>query len=250
MQIKPINEKNKHLIRFDDSELDSRVYRFIPFESLLEILLFKRLTLPKINCWDDPYESYFFNTEVFHNNIDTSPSLKEITTRLYGQCWTLTPESDAMWRIYSNDKKGIRISTTLRKLNKLTNNSQSENDSICIGKVDYLSLDEIESSIKNEKYFTQIMNSEFFFGTLLKKRNEFKHENEIRIIYCSGHDFKSQLCHYSLIPNDFIDSITFDPRISKRFEALYSAAIKSMGYLDEVKKSALYKFNKLSIKVT
>ena len=35
---------------------------------------------------------------------------------LYGQCWTKTRESDAMWRIYSPNKNGVRIMTTPRKL--------------------------------------------------------------------------------------------------------------------------------------
>lgn len=36
--------------------------------------------------------------------------------RYYGQCWSLTKDSDAMWRIYSNHKDGVRIKTTVGKL--------------------------------------------------------------------------------------------------------------------------------------
>jgi hypothetical protein len=34
----------------------------------------------------------------------------------YGQCWSLTRESDAMWRIYSPNEDGVKVKTTIRKL--------------------------------------------------------------------------------------------------------------------------------------
>lgn len=244
-----IEEANRFLIGINETELDTKVYRFISFDNLAEILLFKRLSFPRINCWDDPYENYFFKTKVLFNESDISSSLEEITTRLYGQCWTLSPESDALWRIYSSENKGVRISTTLRKLYELTSYSESINDSICIGRVNYQSIVEIEDSVKSCKHFTS-MNSTFFFNSTLIKRNEFIHENEVRIIYSAGLDFKHDFKHYEIIPSSLIDSILLDPRISKRYEDLYRAAINSMGYENEVKKSRLYEFEKLTITVS
>ena len=63
-------------------------------------------------------------------------------------------------------------------------------------------------------------------------------------------DFKHDFKHYEIIPSSLIDSILLDPRISKRYEDLYRAAINSMGYENEVKKSRLYEFEKLTITVS
>lgn len=128
MDLKEIKEENRYLMGLSDLDLDSKVYRFITFETLVEMMLYKRLTFPKINCWDDSYENYLFKTQIFKNQIDISPSLQEVANRLFGQCWTLTPQSDALWRIYSIQEKGVRISTTLRKLYELTAYSESDND--------------------------------------------------------------------------------------------------------------------------
>lgn len=244
----------RHLINIDDSELDQEVHRFISFESLSEILLFGKLTLPKISCWDDPYENFLFKTHVTKNTpsitqmTNFGKSLEEIATRLYGQCWTLIPESDALWRIYSKDNRGVKISTTLRKLYDVINLSESENDSVCLGKVNYLPLSGIESSIKSLKYFTEF-NAEYFFNSMLIKRSEFLHEHEVRVIYAAGVNFGKDFKEYGIVINDFINSITLDPRIMSRYETLYRALIKHMGFINDIRKSTLYEFNRLSIEV-
>lgn len=56
---------------------------------------------------------------------------------------------------------------------------------ICIGKVDYKSLDEITGTLQNLKHFTHL-NSKNFFNSTLTKRLEFSHEAEVRIIYSAG----------------------------------------------------------------
>lgn len=249
-----MTKPTRHLINIDDSELDQEVHRFISFESLSEILLFGTLTFPKISCWDDPYENFLFKTHVTKNTpgvnqiTDFSKSLEEIATRLYGQCWTLIPESDALWRIYSKDNRGVKISTTLRKLYNVINLSESDNDSVCLGKVNYLSLIEVENSIKSLKYFTEF-DPKYFFNSTLIKRSEFFHEHEVRVIYAAGLNFKRDFKQYSVTVNDFISSITLDPRITTRYETLYRALIKHLGFVNDVKKSTLYEFNRLSIEV-
>lgn len=242
-------------MNIDESELDSEIHRFISFESLCEILLFNKLTLPRIDSWDDPYENFIFKTHVLkitpklNITTDFSPSLEEVKTRLYGQCWTSIPESDALWRIYSKDDRGVKISTTLRKLYEVINISESENDSVCLGKISYYPLSEIEKSIKELKYFSKF-DAKYFLNSTLIKRNEFLHEQEVRIIYAAGREFKKDFKEYNISVDDFINSITLDPRISPRFEKLYQTSIKHMGFKNTIQKSKLYEFNRLSVVVS
>lgn len=245
-----IEEKNRHYIRVNDIDLNTPLYRFISFETLLEIIQYKKLSMPKISCWEDPYENYFLKTKVLLAKTNRiNKSLIEISNRLYGQCWTLTPESDAMWRIYSKEGNGVRISTTYGELKKLTEWSESSYDSICLGKVKYLKLEQIESEIKKFKHSGQF-DANLVLNHTLNKRIEFAHENEFRIIYAAGLDFKQTLKSYDISDiNNFIDSITFDPRISSRSQNIYSQVINELGYKKECTKSNLYDFNQVTIEV-
>lgn len=85
--------KQSHRFGISDDEMHSQIYRFISFENLAAILLDKRLTLLKVKTWDDPYENYLSKCEVYYNNGRVNMDLEE---KLYGQCWTLTSESDAL----------------------------------------------------------------------------------------------------------------------------------------------------------
>ncbi len=242
--------ENVFLLNLDSSELDTPVYRFISFDSLLELIISGKLTLVSTSLWDDLYENYFFKTKVSTPNGDFSGSLNEIQTRLYGQCWTLNPESDALWRIYSENHRGVRIQTTLRKLYEAVAQIDffQVDNSACMGKVEYNTLEEIEHKIRNVKYFT-VMDSKFFYNTLLTKRNEFLHEREVRVLYCASKVLNSSIREFNIRPDDFIGSITLDPRISNRFEAVYLETLRRVGYKNIIKKSDLYRFNRLDIKL-
>lgn len=249
-----MTKANIFKLNLKEDDLNKRIHRFISIENLEEIILFGKLTIPKIECWDDPYENFFFNTKMTVSHVDRDPtdfsnSLLEIKSRLYGQCWTFTDESDALWRIYSGNSRGIKITTTLRKLVELVQYSELANDNVCVGRVEYFKFDDIQKFVKGFKHFSK-MDSEFLFKTLLMKRQEFSHENEVRVIYNSGHDFKEKLKHYPISINEFVESITFDPRIENRYETLYRKLLLKLGFKNTITKSELYKFDALSIVVT
>lgn len=225
--------------------MNQSIYRFIPFESLLEMLVDGHLVLAKTSKWDDPFENYFFKCNVYKNgNI---LDVKEISERMYGQCWSLTPESDALWRIYSSDKKGVRIKTTLNQLFEVVNplssaNSSDTGDSIWIGKVEYKTSDYINSFFDSQKHMGHVMDSKFMIKSMLLKRREFEHENEVRIIYVGDRDFKENIKSYKINFNKFISEVMFDPRISPRVEKLYSTVLANLGFRGSIKKSSLYSF--------
>lgn len=89
--------------------------------------------------WDDPFENFILQGRGRTSNGRTvSFGMRE---SLFGQCWTLNWESDAMWRIYSPDKNGVKIRTTIKKLFESIYNAiptGKRNVSCFIGKVEYL----------------------------------------------------------------------------------------------------------------
>ena len=130
------------LIGFNSKGLEKAVCRFISFERLADILLNRQITLVNINKWEDPYENILSKC-VFTGYNSKEIKIGELQNRIFGQCWTLTDESDAFWRIYSNDKKGVKIKTTLQKLFDATFNFSKSS----LGKVKYLSQSDIDIKI-------------------------------------------------------------------------------------------------------
>ena len=125
------------LIFLTDADFDKYVYRVFSFKRLKELFIEKKLALVKPKLWDDPFENFILNAKGITKSGDTY----EIAFRenFYGQCWSLTKESDAMWRIYSPAKEGVKVKSTIRKLiNQLYNTSGRFRDiSSFIGKVEY-----------------------------------------------------------------------------------------------------------------
>ncbi|MCX6981278.1 MAG: DUF2971 domain-containing protein [Verrucomicrobia bacterium] len=171
----------------DDSKLDAPVYRFMPFCRLEEMCNSMQNCLVRPKLWDDPFENFLFSTvaeEADGRRVDFA-----FRDDFYGQCWTDVDETDAMWRIYSHDKDGVRVRCTPRKL--LVGLYASENvkyREICcfIGKVSYHTLEELTALIQNPGFVRPAAfdnKGAKQCETLLFKRTAFSHESEIRILY-------------------------------------------------------------------
>lgn len=221
-----------------DKLIDAPIYRIFPIGRFIQVLTAKKLTLVKPKKWDDPFENALLSSDFIAGSETATFSAKD---SIYGQCWTLHRETDAMWRIYSPNKDGVRLKTTPRKLlAALKKHVGQFSDIQCfIGKVEYkkkLELLEIFSKI-------DLLSTD---GTgiaksLLYKRPEFSHEREVRLIY-SGDDNNSPSDIYSfeIDPNKLFDRVLFDPRMEESLRKSYISAVKGLGCTVEVKRSTLY----------
>ena len=89
------------------------IYRIEPFDRLIEILRSKRLTLVSPSKWEDPFENFILSAKI---KVGQHKLAFADHDRFYGSCWTWKGYSDALWRIYSPDKQGVRLRTSIRKL--------------------------------------------------------------------------------------------------------------------------------------
>lgn len=228
----------RNFIYLKESELDKPIYRIFPIGRFIQILTTKQLTLVKPKKWDDPFENALL-CSAFQIGGDIADFAAKDS--VYGQCWTLHRETDAMWRIYSPSKDGVRLMTTPRKLLKSLQDAIGKHSEIkCfIGKVKY----EYKSDL--EECFSKIdlmnTNGSGIAESLLYKRKEFSHEREVRLIY-SGDDGKceSDILSYPIDPDDLFDRVLFDPRMEESLRKSYISAIRSLGCNSEVKRSTLY----------
>ena len=200
-------------------------------------------TLVKPELWDDPFENFILNIPVERKN--GSPAKSALRNRAYGQCWTKTIESDAIWRIYAPKNDGVKIKTTVRKLYLSLKDSQKKysNTTCFIGAVGYYTREDISKLVSDrlalrDKFKGSIGQAR----SLLFKRYAFKYEKEIRLIYLDPNN-QSQSPSYTY-PCDtlsIVESITFDPRMKPSVFNIYKKHIKEFGFTRRIIHSGLYK---------
>jgi len=232
------------ILDIEDADIDKYIYRTISYDRLIELFQTNQNALVKPKKWDDTFENLILKSKL------KTPSGEiiqyNIHDKIYGQCWTTEKSSDAMWRIYSTDKNGFRIRTTIRKLYDSFDLSLVDRASCLgsIGKVKYLNEAELTSKAKA----TFNPDGQITFGdcfrSLLLKRKAFRHENEVRLLFLDWSDsfIENDIFKYDIDPHSLISQITIDPRITyKKFSEIKSKIQKVTKYQGEIARSTLYK---------
>jgi hypothetical protein len=229
----------RNFIKLDSEALDKPVYRIMPIHRLLQSLESKTLTLVKPKKWDDPFENALL-ASAFETS-DGEQTTFAAKDSVYGQCWTLHRETDAMWRIYSHEKDGVRITSTPRKLFEALKSSDKKFWQVrCfVGRVTYESKDDLLESLGE----INLMKSDGsgVAESLLYKRREFSHEREVRLIYSGPDDTSTKdIYPFPIDPATVFDRLTFDPRMDEELVAAYTLAIRAKGYKRPITQSSLY----------
>lgn len=236
---------------------ETPIFKYIKIEHLLKMFESQEFWVSKVNSWEDVYENYFLKSIFVTRDGIRGSGLSE-SERIYGQCWTLKEESDAMWRIYSHDKNSVKVRTTAEKLMDLIYISDQDMATSFIGKVNYRAQADIENDFQ-EMYrkgeaisdYSNGMNY-FMIDSLITKRKEFEHEEEVRIIKMITDDKPlpnpEDHIKIALDPNFFFDEIVLDPRITDNEEIQLKKAIESKGADSrKIRKSSLYSFTPQTI---
>ncbi|EJM23335.1 DUF2971 domain-containing protein [Pseudomonas sp. GM25] len=231
-------------LNLDDTELKQYIYRTISYDRLIELFSTRKNTLVKPSLWEDTFENFVLKSTL---KDEAGRQIKyDIHNRIYGQCWTLENSSDAMWRIYSSQKDGVRIRTTIDKLldSLCIATIDRKNCEHCIGKVEYLREAELVKRAKDS--FTQHGEITFgkLFNSLLLKRRAFRHENEIRLMFCDWSEGAGniELFKYDIEPHNFITQIMIDPRVPhEAFKIIEHNIRQQTAFQGEIKRSLLYR---------
>lgn len=230
----------RNYINLSDSELDIAVYRIMPIERLLQVLENRQLVLVRPRIWDDPFENALLSATLkTDDGMTGSLSSKD---SVYGQCWTSERETDAMWRIYSPEKQGIKAKTTPRKLLEALQAATAEFWELrCfIGRVQYQDESDLLNTLQRVNW--RESNGSGIAESLLYKRKEFTHENEIRLIY-SGPDSAndSDIHAFGITPNELIEELVLDPRMDAELVKAFRLAIENKQFRNPVSQSSLYR---------
>lgn len=238
----------KNYINIDAGELRKKIYRIVTVERLLEMFETKMNILVKPELWDDPFENFLFNTPILQKNGTEYVSI--LRDRSFGQCWSLNVESDAMWRIYSPEKNGVKIQTSIGELfNSLYRSVPEYPATSCyIGKVDYHPRKKLTALAKQARHNgASLGGSREQAESLLMKRVAFQYEREVRLIYLEPKILtENRIYPYNFDPLVSVQSITFDPRMNESLYKVYKKHIESLGFSKKIIQSGLYKKMKLT----
>jgi len=258
-----IDNRAKHsLIDLENDE--TVVYRLIEVHHLFEIFESRLLTLVVSKLWDDPYENFLGHC---YGIVPDEPNRRYdysgYAKLIFGNCWTLNQDNDATWRIYSPDKRRVKIKTTVKKLHSLVSQIDDKWFRSYLGKVSYSSESEIKANIskaiKAGTFFVDDIIKEFY----LKKRDTFTEEREIRllvrlvepgekVVNATYQDPDNlDICRLPIgDPSDFIDEIVFDPRMPNSLVRAYTNYLTTtFKYTKSCFKSKIYESPKLRIEI-
>jgi len=232
-------------------EREETIYRIFPLKRFIELIKSKQLVLVTPEMWDDPFENFFLKADAYDkqgNLVD----LSNLRNAWFGQCWTKNADTDAMWRIYSPNKDGVRVKTTVGKLFDAIYDERDKFSRLryFIGQVEYKTKQELES------FMSGITVSDMMFGgqnkwlaaSLLIKRDAFLHENEVRLLVNEVNSDEAKLYNglykVSIDVISLIEEVCLDPRLGKEEYEFYQEAIKSLiGEGIPIEKSDLYEYN-------
>lgn len=214
------------------TEKSQRLYRILDFTKVVQIFEKKELFFASPNSWDDPYEK-----RIKHSKVNA----------VFAQCWSSAPISDAMWRIYSHNGMGVRVSTTNLKLSSaLKESAKLKNYQFRVAEVSYFGQESLDWKAKK---IAQDLNEEFKISraidALYMKRQAFEHEKEWRgTLYAKSVNPLVEHKGFTvpIDPHSFIDRILLDPRAPDELVRAFKFFFQEhLGYKGNVQRSALYK---------
>lgn len=155
--------------------------------------------------------------------------------------------SDAMWRIYSPNHLGVRISTSTKLLRQQLEPAVEElGASIRYEEVDYLSQYNINKALRSiQTDLTKSFSVQRATDALLLKREAFDHEAEYRAVLhlptATQKDVRKGI-KLKVDPYRLVDSVLLDPRAPEELAATFTFYLKEkLKFRKRVAPSVLYK---------
>lgn len=172
------------------SAKNRKLYRYISYKSFTDLVQEGSLRFVRPKLWDDTHEGYLFQKmktdsgrmeirKILDSHFSDSSVVDiffdhavNFEKTFYAQSWSLCPDSDAMWRIYSYDNTAIRIEVSESNIAKIPKIEIM--DVVYEEKIDLLSeLNRVGLS-QDRTDFAEIFRM---------KRRAFSHEEEVRLVY-------------------------------------------------------------------
>ena len=163
----------------EDEEI---IYRYLSFDKFQDLICSRELYLARGDRFKDTYEGVetAFGTNLrraVHDDhgFEENSKLYERNRRCIAiSCWFAgNQESEPMWHEYARGIDGIVIRTSVRKIRSALGHRDRH---LCVRKIEYVENHDVQ--------FTKFGCP--FFPFSIKRKKQFAHERELRIIYGEG----------------------------------------------------------------
>lgn len=215
------------LVNLAVRELDILVHRTFSFDRFVDLIRSRENGLVSPGLWDDPFENFLLAHTLVRTLDGELGTLEPLAADWYGQCWTATADSDAMWRIYSATHAGIKATARLGDL-----------------------LDGLAASVSLAAHMSSLTFTDLALGgtndrfaeLLCVKREAFAHESEIRLLYCDVDRKRAdgKVYRYGFDPNSVLKSVEVDPRMSQQDADAVISQLRLEGLTVPAARSTLY----------
>ncbi len=244
---------------------ETPLYRILPLKYLIKMIEDNKFTLIKVSKWVDRFESPIDRACI--ENISNTEGKDEY----FASCFTKSPESEAMWKLYSTDNISVRITTTVKDVLNAAKGFfsaeypylkesdilkvMSNPDLFIYGDVQYMSREGIQNQIKSDlgnkgdDENTAYLREKLIPYYLLTKQECYRYEEEVRVaIFDTSNKFtphkKIDSIYLEIDAKQFIKEIVFDPEIS---EELYERLSLSLAEKFQIESSKISKSSLKSI---
>lgn len=205
------------------------LYRIQSFERVISLFESKTFYFAHPSAWDDPYECRLQH---------------RASARLFAQCWCKRSVSDAMWRIYSPNRLGVRIRTTREELERALESELADRYRSVLLDVEYYRTSELEAKLRKlANKLRKIFIASEAAKALAWKRNAFEHEAEVRAVVYDRKEHATAQPHLKIRidPYQLIQTILVDPRAPKEFLSTFRFYMKNkLGFRGRIARSELY----------
>lgn len=233
-----------------DTFLHKNIYQILPLEYVKHILKNQVFRFNNIKAhWDDPYELFLFKQHIHVDGKDWYDSYNEWLSRYYGQCWSLNKDTDAMWRIYSHDKRSVQIKTTILDFIKVLDQTRGIMwTGPTFGRVVYKTKEEVIDFLRRFEEDGFARSLYYQSDSLFIKRKEFEHEKEIRFLLWQSTSYPVRdFLELDISEYNVIKEIVLDPRLSDEECEEIKQELSSINDSIPIVQSQLYKFDQMNI---
>jgi hypothetical protein len=220
---------------------NQKIFRYVNIKQFMSMVENQKTNFTHVIDWEDTWEVPLKRIPV-DSEMGESDEVFENYKYVFGQCWSKNGNSDAMWRIYSPNKEGILIQSTVKKLLDSINLDYGLVASV----IYYDDLYESICELSEKAYDADLA------GALLK-RKAFRHEEEIRILSMFPYNNEQdKYIEVNLEPNRLIEGIILDPRCDNWYLDIMVKYCKRAGlevcpYKSDLYEDNIYEKNKFKI---
>lgn len=220
---------------------DTYVYRYLPLEAFIDMVVTQKNTLTSLAMQTDQFEGGVYSLNVEFAHKDLMAPFEGSKKNIYIQCWTTIENSEGMWKAYSNGTttRTVKIKCKAGNLfDSLLNTNEVYYPNCYMLPLRYKKQNAINSILVKSAEKLSSMTWRELAEQMTLKRDDFNYEHEVRLLYIdifslmrkpilSEFDGKTMKCPFDI---GEIEEVMLDPWSKPYYFDSIKVALKNIGF--------------------